>query len=102
MIRFGVRALSGHRAATWKIWSPGAPKNDVYLACRALNGELKASLHESGRWHVSYSKGFYKSGFEESSVKPPSRFTEIWPRPGDIAPGMILAFRVIVPWNRKL
>jgi hypothetical protein len=98
-IRFGVRALSGHRAATWRVWNPGALKNDVYLACRTLRGELKASLHQSGEWHISYSKRFYETGFTEESGKPPSRFTDIWPRPKDFAPGMTLAFRVVVPPN---
>lgn len=97
-IRFGVRALSGHRAATWKVWTPGGPKHEVYLACRALKGELKASLHQSGNWHVAFSKNFYEHGFANESSRPASRFTDMWPRPPEIAYGITLAFRVVVPW----
>ena len=97
-IRFGVRSALGHRAATWKLWTPGAPKHDVYLACRELKGELKASLHQSGKWHIAFTPGFYERSFEEDSSRPTSRFTDRWPRPHDIAPGITLAFRVVVPW----
>lgn len=98
-IRFGVRASTGHRAATWKIWTPGGQKNDVYLACRELNGELKASLHESGKWHVSFTPSFYESSFADESTKPHTRFATMWDRPKEIAPGYTLAFRIVVPWN---
>lgn len=97
-IRFGVRTESGHRAATWKVWTPNGSKHDVYLACRALKGELKASLHQSGNWHVAFSKKFYADGFADESRRPDSRFTDTWPRPTEIAPGVTLAFRVVVPW----
>lgn len=97
-IRFGVRSSSGCRAATWKIWTPGPPKSDVYLACRELKGELKASLHESGRWHVALSPGFYDQEFTHDAARPSSRFVDRWPRPPEIAPGVALAYRIIVPW----
>jgi hypothetical protein len=97
VIRFGIRGAKGMRAATWKCWTPGGPKHDVYLACRQLNGELKASLHQSGQWHVGFSQAFYEDAFEDKT-RPKMRFTDAWPRPPDIAPGITLAFRVIVPW----
>jgi hypothetical protein len=64
-IRFGFQALSGHRAANWKVWTPVGHKHDVYLACRALKGELKASLHQSGNWHIAFSNEFYEDGFAD-------------------------------------
>jgi len=73
-------------------------KHDVYLACRALKGELKASLHQSGNWHIAFSKKSYKNGFADESNRPDSRFTDVWPRPPEIAPGITLAFRIVVPW----
>lgn len=97
-IRFGVRSALGHRAATWKLWTPGEPKRDVYLGCRELKGELKASFHESGNWHIAFSPRFYEHRFEEDSNRPASRFTDRWSRPCDIAQGITLAFRIVVPW----
>lgn len=97
-IRFGVRALSGHRASTWKVWSANAPKHDVYLACREMKGEFKASMHQSGNWHISFSKSLHADGFADASERPDSRFFDTWPRPPEIGPGITLAFRVVVPW----
>lgn len=97
-IRFGVRGPTGMRAATWKCWTPGASKHDVYLACRRLKGELKASLHQSGRWHIAFSQPFYDNTFADEARRPKTRFTDTWPRPSEIAPGITLAFRIVVPW----
>ena len=97
-VRFGVRSSSGLRAATWKVWTSGPARNDVYLACRPLRGELKASLHESGQWHVAFSPGFYDREFADEATRPSSRFTDEWSRPPEIAPGVTLSCRVVVPW----
>ena len=96
--RFGVRSQNRLRAATWKCWTPGAPKHDVYLACRQLKGELKASLHQSGQWHIAFSRFFYDTAFADEATRPRTRFTDTWRRPPDIAPGITLAFRIVVPW----
>lgn len=98
-LRFAVRAVSGHRAATWKVWTLGGEKNDVYVACRGLGGQLKASLHQSGQWHVSFTKQFFEAQFIDLAVDPKKRFVETWPRPPEIAPGVTLAHRIVVPWN---
>jgi hypothetical protein len=71
----------------------------VYLACRELRGEFKASLHESGEWHIGYSEAFYDDAFPESGARPESRFIEEWPRPQPIEPGVTLAFRVLTLWS---
>lgn len=95
-IRFGV-GDGLRRAATWKCWaSTGAGRNDVYLACRELRGALKASLHESGRWHVAFDRQFL-----ERNAAPqewPTRFMEKWNRPAELAPGFTLAFRIVTPF----
>lgn len=97
-IRFGVRSADGHISATWKCWTPGTPKHDVYLACRALKGELKASLHQSGNWHIAFTPQMFTDGFADSSDRPGTRFMDSWPRPKEIASGLTLAFRVWIPW----
>ena len=86
------------RTATWKYWTPDAPKHDVYLACRQLKGELKASLHQCGQWHIAFSRCFYDTAFADEATRPRTRFTDTWRRPPDIAPGITLAFRIVVPW----
>lgn len=61
-LRFGVSNGIDRRAATWKLWTePKDGKFDVYLACRALGGSLKTSMHQSGQWHVAYSKETFET-----------------------------------------
>ncbi len=98
-LRFGVRAVSGRRGATWKAWTDGGSASDFYVSCRALGGEMKASFHQSGQWHVSHTRDFHANQFDSSRPKPPTRFIDKWSRPADLSPGFTLALRVIVPWS---
>jgi hypothetical protein len=95
-IRFGISDGSGRRAATWRVWTPTA-KSDVYLSCRALGGTLKASLHQSGSWHVAYSQKAYEEYVEGTAPKQDDRYLEKWPRPKPIAEGVTLAYRIVTP-----
>ena len=95
-IRFGV-SDGTKRAATWKCWTYiGTGKHDVYLACRAIGGRLKASLHQSGRWHIALDKEFFEKEQTAFDDRSQSRFLDKW-NPAEIAPGFILAFRIITP-----
>jgi len=97
-IRFGITDGSGKRAATWKCWTPvGVGKSDVYLICRSLKGTLKASMHQSGEWHIAYSKEFFAENVDSLTDRPQGRFIDEWLRPEEIAPKVILAFRIITP-----
>jgi hypothetical protein len=97
-IRFGINDGVGNRATTWKCWAPvGVDKHDVYLACRGLGGALKASLHQSGRWHIAYSDSFFKENVDDPTHQERGRFIDKWPRPNEIAPGVTLAYRIVTP-----
>ncbi len=98
-IRFEVRSESGLTGASWKCWTEGRDKNDVYILCRELGGAFKVSLHESGKWHIGFSETFYAEAFSESGPRPDSRLIESWMRPRPIMPGVTLAFRVLTPWS---
>lgn len=99
-IRFGIHDGAGRRAATWKLWTePAGGKSDVYLACRSLGGVLKASLHESGNWHIAYSQQAFERDVKGAIPKFTDRFMEKWPRPSEIARGITLAFRIVTPWS---
>lgn len=99
-LRFGIHDGAGRRAATWKLWTETADgKYDVYLACRSLGGSLKASLHQSGNWHIAYSQRTFEEKVQGTIPKSTDRFVEKWPRPTEIAPGITLAFRIITPWS---
>jgi len=96
-LAFGVRCISGRCAATWRVWNNGGSENDVYVACRALGGELKASLHQSGKWHISYSRKFHATGFQDIH-RPSTRFPDTWHRPPAARSGFTVAHRIVVPW----
>ncbi len=98
IIRFGISDGCGRRAATWRVWTPEG-KSDIYLACRELKGALKASLHQSGRWHVAYEQKTFKEYVDGAIPTQKNRFLEKWPRPKSIAPGVTLAFRIVTPYS---
>jgi len=97
-IRFGVWNGKDRRAATWKLWTQSG-HSDAYLACRELGGVLKASLHQSGYWHIAYSQQGFKRHVEGAIPSQKNRFTDKWPRPKAIAEGVTLAFRIITPYT---
>lgn len=98
-IRFGVTNHVGRRAEIWKCWTRvGTGKKDVYVACRALKGGLKLSLHDSGRWHVAFDSTQFPSMFEEES-SPATRFMSKWNKPAPIIQGLSLACRIHTPWH---
>jgi hypothetical protein len=100
VLRFGIRNDAGLRAATWKLWTEAAGgKSEVYLACRSLGGTLKASLHQSGNWHIAYSQRAFEERVRGAIPKHSDRFLEKWPRPSEIATGITLAFRIVTPWS---
>ena len=99
-IRFGIKDNNSKRAATWKLWTEtGGGKSELYLANRSLGGTLKASMHQSGSWHIAYTKEVYESRVKGTNTKLKDRFIEKWPRPPEIAPGITLAFRIVTPYS---
>jgi hypothetical protein len=98
ILRFGVFNGAGLRAATWKCWSPHG-KEDVYLTCRELEGVLKASLHESGSWHIAYNNKFFDEKVRQEDKTEKGRFLKKWKAPPPIAPGTQLAVRIVTPYG---
>lgn len=99
-LRFGISDGAGRCASTWKLWTEtSGGKCDVYLASRSLGGALKVSLHETGSWHVAYSRRWLTENVADVDPKPADRFIEKWPRPPEIAPGFTLALRIVTPWS---
>ena len=95
-IRFVVASQDTQRAATWKCWNP-SNSSDVYLACRELGGALKASLHQSGSWHLAYLEGFYQESIPDEKKTEDGRYISKWAQPSEIAPGFTLAFQIFTP-----
>jgi len=99
-LRFGIRDDAGRRSATWKLWTEAAGgKSEVYLACRSLGGTVKASLHESGKWHIAYSQTAFEERVRGEIPELEDRYIEKWPRPFEFTSGITLAFRIVTPWS---
>lgn len=97
-IKFGVSDAKGLRASTWKLWTEtSGGKSEIYFSNRSLGGELKTSLHESGKWHNSFSYNTYKEKVEGKISTLKDRFVEKWDRPPEISDGVTLAFRIVTP-----
>ncbi|MEW7986733.1 MAG: hypothetical protein AB2799_13150 [Candidatus Thiodiazotropha sp.] len=97
-IRFGIGSSQVAHASTWKLWTEtSGGHSEIYLACRALGGALKASMHQSGNWHIAFSKAAYTELVEGAIPSLSSRFADKWPQPPEIAEGVILAFRIVTP-----
>jgi len=69
----------------------------VYLACRSLGGKLKASLHDSGSWHIGFLRTFVENEVADGDPKRENPYIDRWPRPNAIAPGVTVAYRIVVP-----
>jgi len=97
-LRFGIGNSESLHSATWKLWTETSGGNsEVYLACRSLGGELKASMHQSRNWHIAFSESTYQEKVAGVIPSLNSRFTDRWPQPPDIANGVTLAFRIVTP-----
>ncbi|MGA2490691.1 MAG: hypothetical protein ABSF99_10995 [Anaerolineales bacterium] len=97
-IRFGITDGQGHRASSWKLWTPSIT-SDVYLACRELGGTLKVSLHQSGNWQVAYSQTTFETDVQGIVPSQKDRFMDKWSRPKPIATGVTLAYRIVTPYS---
>lgn len=62
--RFVVGDPNGKRSVSWKIWLD--TKGDTYIAQREDKEEFKASLHQSGKSHVSISERAWRKQISDS------------------------------------
>lgn len=96
-LRFAGGSAEGPRSSIWRLFTGKKPRSDVYLAVRDIAGAIKASLHESGQWQVSFTTQFESQLRNLSDSRLASRHIDQWTRPQDISSGLTLAFRIIVP-----
>ena len=98
-LRFAVRDSNGRTTDIWKCWTKtGTGKRDVYLTSRPLGNALKLSLHDSGQWHIGFDNNRRDQLFSPEQL-PPSRFLGKWHRPVAGTSPIVLAARVLFPWN---
>ncbi|CAN5608501.1 hypothetical protein BH20ACT21_BH20ACT21_12330 [soil metagenome] len=58
MSKSGLRLIvgsesGGARSQLWRVWT-GRSTSDVYVGARPVAGEVRATLHESGKWRFAF------------------------------------------------
>jgi hypothetical protein len=93
--RFGVLAGDGRQSSVWRVWVPSR-SSDVYVAARSIAGKLKVSLHGSGAWREGFTREFSENP-GTFRLPPGDRAREKWRRPAEFAPGLTLAYQIVIP-----
>lgn len=78
-------------STVWAIFS-ARRSADMYICPRMLGGRVKVSLHQSGSWQLGLT--------QESSAdvcSDGSRHWDIWKRGGELAPGTVRAWYLLIP-----
>jgi hypothetical protein len=97
-IRFGLKNNLNKRSSIWKCWTNvGTGESSVYITNRAIGKALKASLHQTGLWHIAFDSHFLKKEVIEESRLASDRFVDKWLKPPEIGAGCTLALRIIIP-----
>ncbi len=77
-------------STVWAIFS-GKRSADIYICPRMSGGAVKVSLHQSGSWQVGVTKE------HSAHIEGTSRHWEIWKRGGELAPGVVRAWYLLIP-----
>lgn len=91
--RFGVVSGDSRRSSPWSVWSQG---NDVYVSPRTQGGNFKISLHQSGRWRLTFDAA-YADRMNKLGVWAGDRCIERLSRPPEHARGFTRAARIYFP-----
>ena len=85
-IRFAVHRRNGLSSNSWRVWSERS--GDVYIACRDHLGDMKISLHRSGKCHVASDQMAHFDG---------SRYIGRWERALNPATKHVVPFQLVFP-----
>jgi tetratricopeptide (TPR) repeat protein len=91
-LRFAVGDPQGRRSAQWFVTAVG---DEVFVAADSMRKNMKASLHPSGQWQQAFHKEFFDS--VPAELKPANRYMTRWIKPGELGPGVTLAYRIVIP-----
>lgn len=83
----------GPRSSLWRVWTW---KSDVYVGARPIAGEVRVSLHESGKWRYAFTEK-HQCGTRPLIKPDEDRAKYKWDRPTEIFPGFTRAFVICVP-----
>ena len=92
-IRFAVTMSDGSTSNAWRVWTE---TRDAYICCRDNMGEIKISLHGSGKQHIAFRS---ETGIQ---MQPGSRFWNQWTEPPQQDPAIPSFKLVFPPWGVRL
>jgi hypothetical protein len=85
----------GPRSQLWRIWA-GKGTSDVYVGARPIAGDVRVSLHESGKWRFAFTERHMRRP-EPLIPTDINRAKHKWDRPPPFAPGLTRAFSIDIP-----
>ncbi|NCS36270.1 MAG: hypothetical protein GPJ14_19380 [Microcystis aeruginosa G11-01] len=94
--RFAFSSFDSLYSSIWRLWSQG---NDIYVASRAIAGDIKTSLHESGMCQTSFTSQFMDSNHPVRAQVSGSRHIIRWKRQ-PIQEGLFRLFDIVIPHQR--
>ncbi len=94
VFRFAVRDDEGRQSSVFRVWR-GERSSDVYIASRSVAGEIKASLHQSGRCQIALNKQ-YAQRPDAVLLEGGDRYFSKWKRREPSADA-VRAFTIYIP-----
>ncbi len=104
--RIAVGNAQGPQSAVFRIWSPKGG-SDIYAAVRDIAGEIKISLHESGKCSAGLTTQFALKESEAVNDMGGSRHQSQWLRLTNVGSKIVTPLQFVVPsseltkWKNK-
>ena len=94
--RLSVGRLNGPSSGVLRIWSPKG-KSDVYASMRAIAGQVKISLHESGSCIAGLTKQFAEKEVDAVATMGGQRHQSKWTRRRHTGERFVTPLQFVVP-----
>ena len=94
--RVAVGHIQGPQSAVFRIWSPHG-KSDVYASVRNIAGEIKISLHETGKCKAGLTTQFAKQEANAVDAMGGSRHQSQWTRQTHVGSRVVIPLKFAVP-----
>jgi hypothetical protein len=96
VVRVAVGRALGPQSAVFRIWSPPG-KSDVYAAVRDIAGDIKISLHETGKCNAGLTIQFSRREMAAVTAMGGSRHQSQWIRQTHVGSLIVTPLQFVIP-----
>ena len=96
VVRVAVGCAFGPQSAIFRIWSPPA-KSDIYAAVRDIAGDIKISLHETGKCNAGLTIQFARREMAAVAAMGGSRHQSQWFRQTHVGSLIVTPLQFVIP-----